>query len=156
MIKTKKYKVDILVVLCLFIFFTISLSCLLLGSVKKYKSITSKSDKNFHIRTSALYISNKIKFANENENIYIDKFNGLDAICFKETIDDVEYVTRIYCYEGYLMELFSEKDNTLEPIAGERITSLKSISIENIRADLIKVTLESNDGENNTLIVSII
>ncbi len=153
--KNKGHSTDVFFVLCIFLVFAVALSCLLIVGIKTYEGINRETEQNYELRTGTLYLSNKIRSCNEEGKIKTEKFGDSDAIVIYETDDSGnEYVTRLYCYEGNLMELYTEKDNILEPIAGNVITSMENMEVDNSDSDVLKITAITESGKERTIAVS--
>lgn len=154
-IYSKRHSADVIFVLCLFLVFSITFLNVLFLGAKVYSSITQKSNDNYAERTTLLYVSNKIRAYGGTDNVAVEDFAGKSAIVLSESIDGVEYVTRIYEYDGYLMELFTEKDNMLEPVAGTRIMEVSDFQPEQRSDTLIKLSSKTHTGSSSSLYVSL-
>ncbi|MBQ6875929.1 MAG: DUF4860 domain-containing protein, partial [Lachnospiraceae bacterium] len=62
------------------------------------------------------------------------------------------YLTRIYCHNGYLYELFTLEGLQFEPEDGEAILPLNSLSFSR-SGDLLYVEVEYTDAVRDTLIL---
>ncbi|HCT65479.1 MAG TPA: hypothetical protein DIC60_09495 [Lachnospiraceae bacterium] len=152
---TKKHSIDVFFVLCIFLAFALSLSGLLIVGARTYQGITKNTEDNYQLRTSLLYVSNKIKAFNEDGMVYKGQFNGTDALFMKENIDGISYITKIYAYEGELYELFSEADNDLDAVSGTKITDVESFEVTEIKNNLLKITVKSPQGNYNSILAAI-
>jgi len=76
------------------------------------------------------------------EVVSITDFDGCDALTLKETIDGTDYLTRVYCHEGFLRELFCAESASLSPEDGEKILSLESLKME-LDGDLLILKAEN-------------
>lgn len=152
---TKKHSIDVFFVLCIFLAFALSLSGLLIVGARTYQSITKNTEDNYQLRTSLLYVSNKIKAFNEDGMVYKGEFNGTDALFMKENIDGISYITKIYAYEGELYELFSEADNDLDAVSGTKITDVESFEVTEVKNNLLKITVKSPQGNYNSILAAI-
>ena len=57
-----------------------------------------------------------------------------------------EYVTRIYCYKGWIRELFSRADLKFDPKAGEKVSEAVSLEISGSGIDGAPVSGEGTGG----------
>ena len=55
--------------------------------------------------------------------------DGPDALLLYEEIEGTTYVTRVYCYDGYLRELFSAADAQLLPADGEKVLEMQNLTL---------------------------
>lgn len=153
--KNKGHSTDIFFVLCIFLIFAVVLSSLLIIGIKTYEGIHAETEQNYELRTGILYIENKIHSCNEEGKIETERFGDSDAIILSETDDfGNEYVTRLYCYNGSLMELYTEKDNILDPVAGNEIADMEYMNIDNSDDDILKITVKNANGKERTIAVS--
>ncbi len=150
-LKNSKYShmVHVVVILIMFLTFTLSTVYVTIYCVDVYKKITEKSQENYDLRTGLLYISNKIKSV---DNVYINEIKNIDMIIIPETIDGVSYETRIYCYNGKLMEIFTEKDNDVPLSSGMYITDMNSMTIEEEDGLITVIANYENIGDKRIII----
>ena len=101
----------------------------LLGGVRVYKGLTQQGQQDYDRRTCLQYLSTKLSQIPTPDSITIRQFGDQDALFLLETVENREYVTRIYCYNGWLMELFSVNSDSFAPEDGEKILPLDRLSI---------------------------
>ncbi len=114
----------------------------IVGGGSVYKEISVQSAVSFNRRTACGYISTQVRNAQQKSEIYTDKSFG-DTINIPITLDGEEYITKIYCHEGYLFELFTYADAEVYPEDGEQLLPLGEMTAE-MTDGLLCVTL---DGE---------
>ncbi len=154
MLKTKnKHGIDVFFVLCVFLICAISLLGMLFVGARTQQKVNQSTEENFYMRTSLLYISNKAKFFQEKGRISVGEFNNNKALFFEEEIDGIKYVTKVYIYDGYLMELFTEKNSDLEADAGTIITNISFFEPKQIEPGLIDVQIKNPDGKSCSVII---
>ena len=74
----------------------------------------------------------------------------------KEEINGVLYKTYIYSYDGYLMELFARDDlNNYYPQTGQKIIRVNSFDISITSDNLLKVSIETDDGEEEAVYIAV-
>ena len=152
---TKRHSIDVFFVLCIFLAFALSISALLMVGAKTYERISQNTEDNYQLRTSLLYVSNKIKAFNENGMVYKGEFNDGDALFLEENIDGIIYVTKIYAYQGQLYELFSEADNNLDAVSGTKITDVSAFEVTEIEKNLLKIKVKSLQGKDNFILAEV-
>lgn len=148
------HSLDVFFVLCVFLICAVSLLGMLFVGANVQKKINQDTEDNFYMRTSLLYISNKAKFYNETDTVSVQKFEGQPALVFKEKIDGIEYETKVYMYEGHLMELFSESGYEISKDSGTIITEISSFKLKELNSELIEVFMETPNGKNGSVIIS--
>lgn len=60
----------------------------------------------------------------------VGDLEGCEALVLGQTIDGEVYTTHIYCYEGWLRELYAVPGAVLPPQAGSAILEAESISLK--------------------------
>lgn len=148
-----RHSIDIFFVLCLFLICTISLLGMLFMGAKTYQKINRNTQDNFSMRTSLLYISNKAKSFQEQKNIRIGSIGQEDALIFEEEINGITYTTQVYAYDGYLMELFAEKNCDIGVDAGTIITEVSSVDMQEKKEGLIEISVVSPNGKKGSVII---
>ena len=110
-----------------------------------YRSTAADADQNYTQRAALSYLVNQIRRSDETSCVALTEFGGSDAIALTERLDEAEYITLLYCYDGQLRELYTEKGTELTPADGTAILALERISL--LEEDgLVRVTAEDKDG----------
>lgn len=148
------HSLDVFFVLCIFLICAVSLLGMLFVGANVQKKINQDTEDNFYMRTSLLYISNKAKFYNETDNISVEDFEGQSVLVFKEKIDGTEYETKVYMYDGHLMELFSESGYEIGIDSGTIITEISSFNLKELNSKLIEVSMKTPNGKSGSVIIS--
>lgn len=136
-------------VLCLAgLFFLLAMGVALLGS-NLYRAVAADADENYVHRTALSYVANQIRRADAgtlSTGIFMDGAGvETDVLYFMEVEDDGSlYETLIYCYDGYLRELYMEKGTGLGPEAGTPILELDSLTLDASIVGLLTVTAEKD------------
>lgn len=125
-------------VLCLFAIMILSV---LLSGAGAYQRLTARGRESYDSRSCAQYVATKLRQAPSAESVGLRSFGGSDCLCITEEIDGEEYVTRVYCHDGWIMELFTLAEGEFAPEDGEKILEAASLelSLENniLRAEII-------------------
>ena len=129
MIKSNARKIENLVSPLLFAVFAFCILFVLLTGAKAYRTITERDNAAFDSRTAVQYLSTKVRQAAAPESVEIAEFEGVTALCFSEELNGGTYITRVYCHDGWLKELFTAGDADLLPEDGERIAPLAALEI---------------------------
>lgn len=119
--RTKEFQINGILVLVLFGVFAVSILAVLLTGAGAYKRLTERGQATYTTRTVPQYVSTRVRQADGKGNVTVGMFEGVEALELAEEIDGKRYVTRIYCYDGYVRELFSEGSVLLRPSDGECI-----------------------------------
>lgn len=126
---------------------TVFLSLLLIAAgVGVYRRVLANTQESYALRTPAAYITQKVRRYAEEGAVYTGRLTDVPALILEEEIDGRTYVTYLYASDGFLRELFTEKENTgFSPEAGSAVTPLKSLSFEML-GDAVRFDL-TGEGE---------
>lgn len=145
--REKDHSLNGLLALLLFgIFAACVLSVLLMGA-DAYQRLTERDRESYESRTVAQYIATRVRQADRSGGISAGAFGGSDALELWETIDSEAYVTRVYCHDGWLRELFTDASGDFAPEDGEPVLEAESLSVSLSGAGLLTVEITSADGE---------
>lgn len=117
----------------------------LLTGAGVYGRLTERGQEAFHNRTVPLYIATKVRQADCAEAVFVEQKTGTDILRLEEQIDGKDYVTRIYCHEGVVRELFSAEDVPFDPVAGEKITEASEVRFS-LEDGCLTVRVTREDG----------
>lgn len=140
-----KTHIEGLLVLVLFCVFAICILSVLLTGAKAYGRLVDSQQVSYEKRTVPQYIATKIRQTDVSGAVSIGDFGGVEALELVE-LPEKEYVTRIYCYDGYLRELFSTVTGNFEPEAGEKILEAQQVDFS-LNENCLRVTVTGTDGE---------
>ena len=104
--------------------FGVFASCVLLVlfmGTSVYSRLTERSQQAYDRRTSVQYVTTKVRQVPSAANVSVQDLDGVSALTITEDISGELFNTRIYCYDGWLMELFTFADNEFNPADGQRI-----------------------------------
>lgn len=143
--KRDKSIVDALFLLALFGVFLICALFIVLFGAKIYKNTVKSSEDSFIERTCYTYITEKIRQNDNSNGVLIDNSSDGTVLVLTKTISDKDYVTYLYCDEGYLKEYTTSADNSLRKSAGTNIIELDSMYAEKCNNNLYYFTLSGAD-----------
>ena len=153
----KKNRITDIFPMLLFLIFTLSALGIVTISVQIYRNIVERAEGRFETETAAAYVSEKFRNHDELGRIGLSDFLGNDAVTIDETIKDVPYITYIYVYDGYLRELFTEKDKLGECTAadGNEILPMASMDTESVSDRLVRLVFTDKDGKTEETYLSL-
>jgi hypothetical protein len=105
-------------------------------------------------RTAVRYVAARIHAVDTAGAVSVASFGSLtegkDTLWLTEVLDGVECRTRIYCYEGYLRELFTVAGpgfdpNDFSPRDGEKVLPLAAAEFD-LTDGLVTMRLTSGNG----------
>lgn len=115
--------------LVLVVFATGVLSVLLAGA-SAYKRVNQRDQNAYESRTATQYLATKVRQAAKPEAVSIVLFEGCQALQIAREIDGEVYVSRIYCYDGWLRELFCAADGAFAPGDGEQVLPADGLTLQ--------------------------
>jgi hypothetical protein len=126
---------------------------LMLG-VNIYGNIQKSANAGFNDRVCLSYITAKIHSNDKANVVEVGNFDGIPALFMYQDFDGTTYNTILYAYEGWLMELFSEKD-LLPPESGTPVLEIESVFFESVKPNLLSVEYSDKDGNSGRIFVSL-
>ena len=97
---------SMLALLCVFIIGSLALMNV---GVHVYKNIVENNAENFRLRASLSYMATKVRQYDAVDTISVQEEEGVPMLVFQEELEGATYLTKIYCYDGNMMELFQEE-----------------------------------------------
>jgi hypothetical protein len=136
--KKNPFKITDLLALTVFAAFAVCVLIVLLSGARVYKTLVQRGEESFRLRMATQYVATRVRQA---EDVTVADFDGYEALHIREEIDGAVYVTRIYCCDGYLRELFCAQSAKLSPEDGEKIMEAESMSFSQ-NEDLLTVSVD--------------
>lgn len=135
--------------LCVFALMILSV---LLSGAGAYQRLTVRGEENYDSRSSAQYVATKLRQAPSAESVELRTFGGSDCLCITEEIDGAEYITRVYCHEGWIRELFTLAEGDFAPEDGEKILEAEALELS-LENELIRVAV--TNGSRTEFFISL-
>ena len=150
-IKTRKGNVDVLAALLLLCAFAICILSVLMAGTRIYRDLTARDQIVYEDTVRSLYISTKLAQARNGDAIGVEDGS---CITILSELGGGSYITRIYCYDGWIRELFTRADYTWSPKDGEKVSRADYLQAE-IENGILKVTIGkvSNDIYNGAVTI---
>ena len=128
--------------------FAVGILSVLLGGVNAYTRLTQRDQAAYENRSAAQYLATKLRQTSGSEAVSVAPFGDGQALVIAEVVEGDMYLTRIYCYKGWLMELYSAAgDFALED--GEKLLPLKSLELQ-LEGRLLTAVYTAHDGKTQT------
>lgn len=140
----------------LFTVFALCVITVLITGAKIYKSFTARDQISYDHRTVSQYLTTRIRQSDAEQAYFIGDFSDPvsktqgDTFYFCEQFGEETYYTRIYCYDGYLYELFSAASDPFEPIDGDKILPIGDLRFSATDRGVL-VSIQYADGTPQTL-----
>lgn len=123
--KEKTSKITDLLAFVVFTVFAVCVLLVLLTGAKVYRTLVARGSEDYEVRTAAQYVSTRVRQA---ETVTVEDFGGCSALVALEEIGGETYLTRVYCHDGYIRELFCAENAALSPEDGEKIMEAERLS----------------------------
>lgn len=149
--KQRESKTTGLLVLTVFTLFALCVLMVLLTGAKAYEALENRGEKNYKYRTAAQYLATRVRQSDAVNGISVENFGEQSALNVHQEIDGEAYITRIYCYDGFLRELFTTEYGSFSPEDGEKLIALAELSFEKTE-NILSARLVTAAGEEETLV----
>ena len=146
-----KHHIDGLLALLLFGVFAVCILSVLLTGADAYRGVTRRDRESYEQRTCMQYLATKVRQA---PSVSAGEFGGVPALLLREEIDGAAYLTRIYCYDGWLWELFSSDEDGFLPEDGEKVIQAGGLSL-GLEDGLLSLSVTDADGRSASLLLSL-
>ncbi|MDY3282023.1 DUF4860 domain-containing protein [Dysosmobacter sp.] len=112
-----------LLALVMFALFAVLVLGVLLAGAGVCRRLTERDARAFDRRTALQYVATRVRSA--AGSVTVEDFAGPDStLCFAEEIEGETYLTRLYCWDGAMRELFCAAGEPFAPEDGEIIVSM--------------------------------
>lgn len=119
----------------------VCLLLVLLTGASVYRNLVDRKEAAYARRTALQYLTTQVHQA---ETVQTGTLEGCDALILGHTIDGEVYTTHIYCYDGWLRELYTVPGARVSPSAGEALLKAQSLSLA-LEGDLLTLCLENQE-----------
>ena len=123
-----------LMALLLFVILAVCVLAVLLTGADVYKRIVDRDQASYDQRTAFSFLTTKVRQADRMEAVSVRRYEqvsgestGCDILVIAEDIDGDRYETWIYCYDGYIRELFMAAESALPLEAGDKILEAREL-----------------------------
>lgn len=144
----KKNSISGIAALLVFAVFAVSILSVLMSGAGVYQRLSQRDQSAYQSRTGIQYMATKVRQAESIPGI--ESFGDGEALVLSQQIGGVVYLTRIYCHDGWLRELFSVANGQFSPEAGEKILPMDALFLEQ-DGSLLTVRLRNPDGAEAVL-----
>ncbi|MBQ7425399.1 MAG: DUF4860 domain-containing protein [Lachnospiraceae bacterium] len=153
--KKSSHTIDAVFVIALLLLFMLSALSVIAIGASIYKKNVEKMSENSSHRIACAYLTEKVRQADENGAIDVERIFGENALVFSEDINGVTYKTYIYDFDGNLMELYARDDmGVFYPRSGQKITPVVSFDIQKVSDNMFDVLFILPDGNEERLFVT--
>lgn len=144
-------KISGLAALLLFAVFAVCILLVLLTGAKIYQRLVQRDQANYDSRTAVSYLAAKIR---QSDQLDCLETNGTDMLVITEEIEGEWYETRIYCYDGYLCELFTIAGSDSLPEDGIRVLPANALKVA-MEDGAVRLEITDTNGQVQSLRLSL-
>lgn len=148
--RKNKSSLEGVLALVLFCIFAVCILAVLLIGAATCKRLAARQQNVYAERMIPQYLATKVRQADRQGAVQIGEFGGVAALELVERFDTEEYITRIYCYDGYLRELFSTASGEFAPEDGEKIQEAGQVDFS-LQEGVLSIAVIQQDGEKTEL-----
>lgn len=124
--------------------FVLMLGCVLMLAVfgaQVYGALTMSQNRNKAVRAGLSYVAARLHAADEVRAVSVETGPQGDALVLADVGEDTGYETRIYVYDGQLMEEYAEKQRDLDPSSAQPVAATDTFSVT-LDGGLVTVTTD--------------
>ena len=110
------------------VFALMSTALVLLG-IRVYAHASEVGEENNQKRLRTSYVRTMLRAAEGAGAVTAETLDGLSVLTIRESYEEEEYLTRIYCYEGQLYEQYAEAALPFSPENGESICAAEGFTV---------------------------
>ena len=139
-----------LLALLVFGVFALCVAAVLLTGGRVYQTLTQRGGDAHSQRVAVRYLTTRFQQAPE---VALEDFCGLQALTIREQINGKTYVTRVYCHEGAVRELFSGEKVPVTPDDGEIVLEAEKLAFSQ-EGRLLTAEITHPDGSVQQLLLA--
>ena len=130
--------------------FAVAATITVLMGVRFYRLQTEQAALHNDQRILTSYVRSMMRPQDETGVIGTDEIDGIPMLTYAEEYDGIRYVTRIYAYDGYLREWFSEEAYEFRPGTGEELFPAQEFQAQ-IADGLVQISIRNEQDEPVTV-----
>lgn len=141
---------SVLFTMLLFLVFIMCALFTVLAGSKVYENISNRMDQTYTGSVALQYVANKVRQGDQDGAVQVKEIDGRPVLELKQSIEDADYITWIYYYDGCIRELFTYEDSGLGLSDGLEILECDGMELDQ-DGQLIRVTTLGTGGGSLTL-----
>ncbi len=149
----RKGKLALIFTVMLFAVYTFSALFLAVIGVDVYDKNVESSNQNYNVRTSVLYLTEKIRQNEMNGMVRLDELHSSQAIVLSQEINELIYETWVYVENGYLCEVLVPEGYEVMENTGQEIMPMAGFEFEISDEGLLNVSVLDEDGNSYNAII---
>jgi len=123
--KEKRMEMTQVLALLTLTVFALCLLLVLLSGAGVYRNLVDRSEENYDRRTALHYLTTRVRQA---DAVQIGALQDCEALILVEQVQEETFLTWIYCWDGWLWELYAVPGGSFSPEDGQRVLEADSLS----------------------------
>ena len=123
--KEKRMEMTQVLALLTLTVFALCLLLVLLNGAGVYRNLVDRSEENYDRRTALHYLTTRVRQA---DAVQIGVLQDCEALILVEQVQEETFLTWIYCWDGWLWELYAIPGGSFSPEDGQRVLEAESLS----------------------------
>nr|WP_162990846.1 DUF4860 domain-containing protein [Maliibacterium massiliense] len=136
--QSRTHMMDIFFALALFCVLVVTVLLVVLLGANVYKNVNADMTRNYELRTSLLYITQKVRQMGA-QGVSVGQVDGGDALVLRQRVNGDTYETWIYAADGALCEVSVRAGTPVKAGDGQRIMALAGFSLKQETPNLVRV-----------------
>ena len=149
--KPIQHHIDALAALLLFGVFAVCVLAVLLTGADAYRRLTQRDQIASDRRACVQYVATRVRQADSEGGVTVEHADGMDLLVLGA---GEEYVTYVYCYEGWLMELYIWSGEPMVPSDGWQLMEMEDMKLS-LEDGLLSVDITTPQGEADNLLLAL-
>lgn len=149
----KRHSPETPVIALLICAFAASVLFVLILGTRIYSSMSSASERAYYERTVLSFAVEKLRHGDGLGPVSVGEFDGLNALYLESELGGTAYTSILYCYDGWLYELFCEKGLDFSREDGTKILRAASVRFSEEKPRLIRIEATDEAGHARGLSV---
>ncbi|NCB50557.1 MAG: DUF4860 domain-containing protein [Clostridia bacterium] len=144
--KKRNFGFDVIAGLFLVCVFAASLFFTLASGARIYKDVSAVMEEQYTSRTALGYVTAKLHQSDAAGCVSLETLGEVPALVISEEFDGVLYKTFVYCWDGYITELFCPASEPLLPSDGLPVIAAEKLEFS-IEGRLMRIDCFTSAGE---------
>lgn len=139
-----KHNTDSAAMMTVFLILAMCIFLTVVSCASAYKRLSERDAATYNNRTCMQYVATRFRSMENAKGVSVSDIDGIPALRIEE--NGGECATYIYCYGGYIRELYTTGDSSPSPGAGEKLIEVAEMDFE-LEDGIVKVSAVSTTGE---------
>lgn len=147
------HTVDILFILSLFCVFTAAAFLVVLIGSNVYRSTAVQLEDTYSTRTSAAYVTEKIRRHDSAGSVSLTDLDGRPALLLTDHIRGTVYETYIYSDGSSVFELMVQEGTPVSPDMGQEILAADGFTFAEKPGGFLELTVNDAEGDPHSVLI---